>query len=246
MVWKQDLAKLKAQLREEPAPPPPKKAPPVAPAAPSRSIEEEDALFLAMMGHKAPRPAPAETAPKAAAPGALPPEAPQDFPAALAGLKGMRPLVGDPVLAVAVRGEDPAAPKVPTQPPPAAPVAVKGAAAPPEAVPAPAAAEAIPEPVAPGAPLRIQLAAGMAVEVDGALDLRGHTLQDALERLKDRVADVRYLHWRSLLVQLGPEAALHEGLLVLLGQGGLPGVARFAQAPVPMGGPQAWILYLHP
>lgn len=240
MVWKQDLAKLKAQLREEPAPPPPKKALPVVPAAPSRSIEEEDALFLAMMGHKTPRSAPAEAAPKAAAPGAPPPEAPQDFPAALAGLKGMRPLAGDPVLAVAVRAENP------TLPPPAAPVAVKGAAAPPEAAPAPAAVEAPPEPVAPGAPLRIQLAAGMAVEVDGALDLRGHTLQDALERLKDRVADVRYLHWRSLLVQLGPEATLHEGLLALLGQGGLPGVARFAQAPVPMGGPQAWILYLHP
>jgi len=246
MVWKQDLAKLKAQLREEPAPPPPKKVAPVGPLTPPRSMEEEDALFLAMMGHKAPRPTPPVAGPAAPAqtPAPKAPEAVEDFGSALAGLKGMRPLAADPVRAVASREP---APK--PEPQSESKPAVAEAVAPPP-VPEPAAPasrpEAAPEAVGGAGPLRIQLAAGMAVEVDGTLDLRGHSLQDALERLKDRVADVRYLHWRSLLVQLGAEPALHEGFLGLVGQGGLPGVLRFAQAPVPMGGPQAWILYLHP
>ena len=243
MVWKQDLAKLKAQLREEPAPPPPKKVAPVGPLTPPRSMEEEDALFLAMMGHKAPRPNPPAAAPAPAqTPAPKASEAVEDFGSALAGLKGMRPLAADPVRAVANRE---AAPKPLPEPKPV----VAEAVAPPSAPEPPAPAlrpEAVPEAAGGAGPLRIQLAAGMAVEVDGTLDLRGHSLQDALERLKDRAADARYLHWRSLLVQLGAEPALHEGFLALMGQGGLPGVLRFAQAPVPMGGPQAWILYLHP
>ena len=239
MVWKQDLAKLKAQLREEPAPPPPKKAVPVAPQAPSRSIEEEDALFLAMMGRQAPRPAAPAPAVRAGAPEApaLPeaPEPPQSFSEALAGLKGMRPISADPLLQAAVQERPrPEPPRVEAAPAPS-PV--------PEPEP-PSAPTAEPRPQA-AAPLRIHLAAGMAVEVDGTLDLRGHSLQDALERLKDRAADAQYLRWRSLLVHLGPEPGPHEGLQELLGRGGLPGVARYAQAPVPMGGPQAWILYFH-
>jgi hypothetical protein len=92
-------------------------------------------------------------------------------------------------------------------------------------------------------PLRFQLAAGMAIEVDGTLDLRGHTLADAMERLKDRLGDGQVLGWRSLLVTLGPDPVLHEGLLELLGSGQVPMVVRFAQAPIPMGGSQAWLLY---
>jgi hypothetical protein len=95
-------------------------------------------------------------------------------------------------------------------------------------------------------PSRFQLAAGMALEVDGSLDLRGHSLADAIERLKDRLGDGQVLAWRSLLVNLGPDPVLHEGLLALLASGEVPMVARFAQAPVPMGGTQAWLLYFTP
>jgi hypothetical protein len=86
----------------------------------------------------------------------------------------------------------------------------------------------------------------MAIEVDASLDLRSHSLSDAMERLKDRLGDGKVLNWRSLLVTLGPDAALHEGLLDLLDSGQAPMVARYAQAPVPMGGVQAWLLYLGP
>jgi hypothetical protein len=93
-------------------------------------------------------------------------------------------------------------------------------------------------------PQRFQLAAGMAIEVDASLDLRGHSLSDAMERLKDRLGDGKVLNWRSLQVTLGPDSALHEGLLALLDSGQAPMVARYAQAPIPMGGTQAWLLYL--
>jgi hypothetical protein len=86
----------------------------------------------------------------------------------------------------------------------------------------------------------------MAIEVDGILDLRGHSLADAMERLKDRLEDGLVLGWRSVLVNLGQDAALHEGLLALLASGAAPMLARFAQAPVPMGGTQAWLLYFTP
>ena len=83
----------------------------------------------------------------------------------------------------------------------------------------------------------------MAIEVDGTLDLRGHTLADALDRLQDRLGDGQVLGWRSLLVTLGQDPLLHEGLLNLMASGQVPMVARYAQAPVPMGGNQAWLLY---
>jgi hypothetical protein len=101
-------------------------------------------------------------------------------------------------------------------------------------------------PLPPVMPLRFQLAAGMAIEVDGSLDLRGHSVSDAMERLKDRLGDGLVLGWRSLQVTLGTEPALHEGLLELLASGETPMVLRYAQAPVPMGGTQAWLLYLGP
>ncbi len=241
MVWKQDLAKLKAQLREEPAPPPKKVAPKPLEAAP-RSMEEEDALFLAMMGRRAPEPAaPAPAAPRGGG-GAIPsqpvPPAGADFQEALTGLKGMKRLGEDPLLAAAAQAPSTPAvpailPRVEPEPTPVEPVLV---------------AQEVPlgEGLRPGIPQRIQLAAGMAIEVDGSLDLRGHSLQDALERIKDRVADAHYLRWRSLLVHLGAGTDLHEGFLAMLAAGGVPGVTRFAQAPIPMGGTQAWVLYLLP
>ena len=83
----------------------------------------------------------------------------------------------------------------------------------------------------------------MAIEVDGTLDLRGHSLADALDRLQDRLGDGQVLGWRSLQVTLGQDPLLHEGLLNLMASGQVPMVARYAQAPVPMGGNQAWLLY---
>ncbi|HJW33412.1 MAG TPA: hypothetical protein VJ505_08635 [Holophagaceae bacterium] len=238
------MAKLKAQLREEPAPPPKKVIPKPLEAAP-RSIEDEDALFLAMMGRaKSPAPAPTPVARAVEERPAPVVEAPPkpvaaDFHDALAGLKGLKRMETDPLLAAALA---PAA-MAPQAPQPDLP--------PPEAValpvtPEPEALAPAAEAVRPGLPQRIQLAAGMAIEVDGSLDLKGHSLQDALERLKDRTADAQYLRWRSLLVNFGPSADLHEGFLTLVSTGGLPSVTRFAQAPIPMGGTQAWVLYLQP
>jgi len=83
-----------------------------------------------------------------------------------------------------------------------------GPAPAPEALPAPARPlpaepEAVPQPaprsrlnrggLRPGArpigPVQINLAAGMAIEVDGVLDLRGHARSDGEERLKERILD---------------------------------------------------------
>ncbi len=242
MAWKQDLAKLKQQLPPEPTPAPPKPPPRPSPlpGGPPR-LDDEDAVFLSAMGLKparAPRPALPE-AQDSKTQGAPPPQPPPEtFEAALKDLKGLKPL------AQALPGLAPST-AVPPPPPPALPT-------PPEAPPLPVAEapalEALPEPAppVPQAPIRFQLAAGMAIEVDGSLDLRGHTLLDATERLKDRLGDGLFLGWRSLQVILGTDPLLHEGLLVLLSSGDLPMVSRYAQAPIPMGGAQAWLLYLTP
>jgi hypothetical protein len=90
----------------------------------------------------------------------------------------------------------------------------------------------------------MHLAAGMAIEVDGALDLRKHSLNDAKERLKERIRDGLALHWRTLLVTLGPNEALKQGFLAFLTTPHAQFINRYAQAPIPMGGAQAWVLYL--
>jgi hypothetical protein len=248
MAWKQDLAKLKQQLGPEeqakPAPkPPPKPAPKPQGAT---SLDDEDAVFLSAMGLKpsAPRPPKAATpaVPAAPATGAPepPPPPPETFEEALKDLKGLKPLARGPKAQTAPPSAAPA-PPAPAPPPPAAEAPEEPAPAP---IPAPDHLPAAPEVPAPAqAPVRFQLAAGMAIEVDGVLDLRGHTLQDAMERLKDRLGDGLVLGWRSLQVILGADPALHEGLLALLASGETPMVARYAQAPVPMGGSQAWLLY---
>ena len=242
MPWKQDLEKLKQQLGPEaPAPAPkPLPKPVLKPAVPGQ-MEDEDAVFLSAMGLKparAPRPSEA-TPPKDAQEPAVRPEAPtpETFQEAILGLKGLKPMAKG-ILDRPTPAPPPAAPTPPAQAPApeAAPVVQLPPAPPPE-----------PEPlVQPLRPARFQLAAGMAIEVDGSLDLRGHSLTDAMERLKDRLGDGMVLNWRSLQVTLGPEPALHEGLLDLLASGQAPMVARYAQAPVPMGGTQAWLLYFGP
>lgn len=239
MAWKQELAKLKQDLKADPepvAPPKPKPAP--KPLDPSRSIEEEDAMFLAAMGRRVPPPP--RTAVPSTAPTPPPPPPPpeeMDFQSAMQDLKGMKS-VGKPSVPVAAEPAPAkvlsAAPPSPTPPPPA-PL--------PEPPPVVLASPA-PVPPAPCGPRLIHLAAGMAVEVDGTLDLRAHSVADARDRLLERIQDGRFLGWRTLHVHLGPEPELREMLLSCL-QGAAPQLLQYAQAPIPMGGSQAWILYFH-
>jgi hypothetical protein len=251
MAWKQDLAKLKQQLGPEVPLPAPKPTPkPAAKAGGPPALDDEDAVFLSAMGLKpAPRPAkPESNEGPALSPVVSAPPAPESFQEAVKDLKGFKPLAKGLL-------DRPPAPKpsLPTDIEPVKPAL----AASPAPVPQPALTEptlteppltepTAPEPLPPSPfsmPMRFQLAAGMAIEVDGVLDLRGHSLSDAMERLKDRLGDGLVLGWRSLLLTLGPDPALHEGFLALLASGGAPMVARYAQAPVPMGGTQAWLLY---
>ncbi len=252
MVWKQDLAKLKQKLgEEEPAAPPPRNLPKPAPKPTGpKNLNDEDAVFLAAMGQR-PAPPPRRTAPDTpdAAPGLEPPPlppTPETFEAALEDLKGLKPLAGTPILSAPARpkgrGVVPSAP--PSGPPPPIPAPVMALALPEPAPEPPAAPEPAPGP--PALPVRFQLAAGMALEVDGVLDLRGHCRSDAIERLKDRLEDGTVLGWRSLQVLLGSTPELHEALLELLNTGQVPMISRYAQAPVPMGGNQAWLLYFGP
>jgi hypothetical protein len=245
MAWKQDLAKLKAQLNPEaPAPvqkPLPKPA--LKPRGPA-ALEEEDAVFLSAMGLKPAAQRPAKpvanvgSASNQATPG---PPVPETFQDAVKDLKGLKPM-------------SQGLPAQPAMPPPCPSAPIKSPESAPAVVPAKLPAALPPDVVAPEpepltlplVPSRFQLAAGMAIEVDGTLDLRGHSLLDALDRLKDRLGDGMVLGWRSLLVTLGPDPALHEGLMALLASGEAMMVARYAQAPVPMGGTQAWLLYFAP
>ena len=246
MVWKQDLAKLKQQLGPEtpaaaPKPPPKPTPKPSGPAA----LDDEDAVFLSAMGLKpaGSRPTkPMVSEGSTEAPVMADPPAPETFQEAVKDLKGLKPLAKS----LSDRPTPPSSP--PTLPPAAASEPPKPAPAP---TPVQMPAAEFPDPVVaepePSAqlfmPSRFQLAAGMALEVDGSLDLRGHSLPDAIDRLKDRLGDGLLLGWRSLQVTLGPDPVLHEGLLALLASGQVPMVARYAQAPVPMGGTQAWLLY---
>ena len=227
MVWKQDLAKLKQAFRETGGPPPPAPKPKPKPLE-SKDLNDEDAMFLAAMG------APAPAAPKVSpTPSAPPPpmEPALSFEDGLADLRGLKPMARNPVM-----GSAAPAPALLAR----VPVSVE-AAAPETRVPALLPA---PDPVlASRAPVRIQLAAGMAVEVDAALDLRGHSVPDALGRLRDRLEDGALLGWRTLHLILGEDAALHEALLAFLASGAASRIGRYAQAPIPMGGGQAWVLY---
>jgi hypothetical protein len=250
MAWKKDLAKLKQELvKEDPSPakaPPPPKIVPKTPI--SMSIEEEDAIFLSAMGLR-PQARTVETAPPQAQPAPPPlvrvepkPEGPAtaEFSSAMGDLKGMKSLRRHPVESK---------PKAVTPPPAPAPVAAPVAAPPaPPARPEPAPVEAKPAPESkpeapPAGALEIHLAAGMAIEVDGGLDLRGHGRIDGEERLKERILDGYNLGWRTLHVHLGPSPDLRDMLLALVKSPEGRCVARYAQAPIPMGGPQAWVLY---
>ena len=262
MAWKQDLAKLKQQLAPEPAVPAPKLPKPAPKHTAPVPMEDEDAVFMAAMGLKraTPPPAPAQaSAPDA--PGLKvvepPAKAPETFDEALRDLKGLKPLAkGFPDLAQAKPAPAKVSAPIATPTETLMPLGVP-ASEPPSPKPEPAPLMAaptlnaslalpVPPPAAGTAPLLFNLAAGMALEVDAVLDLRGHSLEDALERLKDRLGDGRILGWRVLQVTLGSDPILHEGLLALLGSGRMSAVARYARAPIPMGGNEAWLLYFAP
>jgi DNA-nicking Smr family endonuclease len=228
------------------APPKPRNVHPV-----SDSIEEEDNIFLNAMGV---RPRSARVAPAALAqdvpPAPLPPGPPAqasgkaEFGAAMGDLKGLKPLAKAKVQA---RSEAPAAITAAEPPPAPAPAiqpAVAGTAQEPgpEVPPDPPQAAGTPAPPPPPQ-VQIHLAAGMAVVVDGSLDLKGHALSDAEERLKERILDGFALGWRTLHVVVGSSPELKQMVLDLLKSPAGGCVARYAQAPVPMGGAHAWILY---
>jgi hypothetical protein len=241
MAWKKDLAKLKQDLKSE-EPPLSKPAPRPKVQAPhpvSQSIEEEDAIFLSAMGLRPQPKARQAPAAEAAPPPLIRAEAPapaatrEEFSEAMGGLKGMKPIRK----AIAEKPAPVQAPAPPPEPPPA-----------PEPEPEPE-VEPVPEPAAPSpridpaGPAQINLAAGMAIEVDGGLDLRGHARSDAEERLKERILDGYALGWRTLHVTLGPAADLRSMIMDLLLSPQGRCIARYAQAPIPMGGAHAWILY---
>lgn len=234
MVWKQDLAKLKQAFPEAGGSPPPPPKPKPKPVE-VKDLNAEDAFFLAAMGAPPPRPA---TVVVAAVPVQAPaqPEPDVTFDAGISDLGGLKPLVRNPLLAL----PSPAAP-VKTDTPPAPVVPLSGPAVAPAEQPMEAPAVLEPDPSR--GPVRIQLAAGMAVEVDAVLDLRNHSVPDALGRLRDRLEDGAHMGWRTLHVVLGEDEALHAALLALFAGGGALKISRYAQAPVPMGGAQAWVLY---
>ena len=239
MVWNKDLAKLKQALKTEegtgPKPPVPKPSP--RPSAP-RELGDEDALFLAAMGGRrtagplAPdsrieEPPPRRTVPEKT-----------DFTEAMATLKGMKSVSSS---RIPLQKEPPGLP--PPPPTPLEPAAEPAALTDILSAPPPVKEEAEAKPARWTPPL-IQLAAGMAIEVDGTLDLRGHSPLDAIERLRERILDGHLLGWRTFHIQLGSSEELQHALLDFLTgpEAGL--IARYAQAPIPMGGAQAWILYL--
>jgi hypothetical protein len=235
MVWNKDLAKLKQELKTEektePRPPVPKPSP--KPSVP-RELDDEDALFLAAMGgRRKPGPPTPEVAIEEPAPVKKAPEQ-ADFTQAMATLKGMKPV---PPPKIPLRKE-PSEPKSSPEPElaPEGPIDLPIATPVPERPPEP-------EPVRWTPPL-IQLAAGMAIEVDGSLDLRGHSPVDAIERLKERLLDGHLLGWRTLHIHLGASEDLRQAFLDFLSGPDAGLTARYAQAPIPMGGTQAWILYL--
>jgi len=203
MVWKQDLAKLKQQFKDTGEPKPKVQIPkPVPKPQLAGSIEEEDALFLNAMGRprsSAPAPRAKEPSlPEALAevpqPAAAPPVPPAEtFEAAMGGLKGLKPLESKaPAKAEKPR---PAAKVVPSPP-----VEIPAVSPPPEALEPPTPfREEGPSRVGPAL---IHLAAGMAIEVDGSLDLRGHTTTGAMERFRERVPDGVILGSRTLQVTL--------------------------------------------
>lgn len=234
--------------------PPPKPRPlPV----PNQSLDDADLMFLMAMGGVAvpSEPSISSLSASPSPPMPPPPTAPDvAFNAALGELKGLRALPSNPLLKDDLAPPNPA-PRSGSPPPPdlgKAPEARASTSDAPETLqgdgPQISPPHQAPEPprVKPG-PMLIHLAAGMAIEVDGTMDLRRHSLNDARERLKEGVKDASAMQWRTLLLTFGPNEALKQGFLAFLTTPqAQQSISRYAQAPIPMGGDQAWIIYLNP
>jgi DNA-nicking Smr family endonuclease len=233
MVWSKELAKLKQDLNtpgeNQPAVLSAKPKPSPAPVQP-KPLDEEDAFFLAAMGM------PRETNLKVGSSH----DDSDVFEAAMSQLKGIRhkhtdvPLLLDSEEA---SGED-AEPQQ-AYPKENADESIPVAQELPEELPQ----ENSRDGTSSTLPEKIQLAAGMTIEVDGQLDLRNHNAVDARERLKERVLDGFCMGWRSLHVILGNSEPLQEAFIEYIGSPEPGPIAKYAQAPVPMGGTKAWILY---
>jgi DNA-nicking Smr family endonuclease len=231
MVWNNDLAKLKQDLKTQEengtVQPPAKPVKASSPPAVPKSLDEEDALFLSAVGKAT------TIIPRASGIS----EDQNEFKEAMSQLKGIKQSRSD----IPVSSETPKAASeqrtVATE---------KGAES--VAVLSDIVSKDLSEredgiELIKKLPEKIQLAAGMVIEVDGVLDLRNHTVEDARERLKERVLDGVFLGWRSLHVILGNSEPLNQTLIGYINSPQSHLLSRYAQAPVPMGGTQAWILY---
>jgi len=232
MVWSKDLAKLKQDLKAQDgsvsAPPAHCVKPAPAPQSP-KSLEEEDALFLSAVGR-----AIAIIPKNREALGEK-----SEFEKAMSQLKGVKPTRSDiptsapqAYIQSAVEEED--AGDIGAM---IALVEVAG-----EDTPEDDESHDSVEQTKKGAE-KIQLAAGMVIEVDGVLDLRNHNSEDAVERLKERVYDGAFLGWRTLHVILGNSEPLRQVFFDYIDSPQSSPLTKYAQAPLPMGGAQAWVLY---
>lgn len=245
MVWKQHLAKLKQQLKEDDPPRPVQVPKPSPPVGLPKSMGEEDAMFLAAMGKRAPAPEAAQIPTRnGVKPEPPPPVADVDFQTAVGDLHGLKALSRNPLFSASTLPSKPALPEVVFKltEPPKAEVFDVPVPAPVLFSPPPAPADSPSTRMPPG-PRLIHLAAGMAVEVDGVLDLSGHAVNDAKERLKERLQDAGVLGWRTLHVILGPSEELRQAFLAFLLTPPARVLVQYAQAPISMGGGQAFIVY---
>jgi len=231
MIWNKDLSKLKQDLKAQeengtvnPTAKPVKASPP--PVQP-KTMDEEDALFLSAVGKAAVLP---QKLPEIS-------ENPNEFKEAMSQLKGIKHSRSDIPLSIKT-------PKVASEQRMVAKEKGMGSAAVFSGIVSKGlheweeSIELIKKP-----PEKIYLAAGMVIEVDAVLDLRNHTVEDARERLKERVLDGVSLGWRSLHVILGNSEPLNRTLIDYINSPQSYPLLKYAQAPVPMGGTQAWILY---
>lgn len=90
---------------------------------------------------------------------------------------------------------------------------------------------------------KINLAAGVVISTNNKLDLSGHTQSDAEERFKECILNGCILNWQTLHVLLEKSDKSEQTIIDLLSSPIGQQISRYAQAPVPMGGPYAWILY---
>lgn len=91
---------------------------------------------------------------------------------------------------------------------------------------------------------KINLAAGISIPVDYSINLSRHTEIDAIERLKECILNGHTLGWQNMHVQFeAPEEMQKRIITKILDSPAGKHIVQYANAPIPMGGPDAWILY---